>query len=64
MEMVLIRLLMCIQVGVKFDYPYHLSKKAYSNISSSVSIIKSYEKVINTGYYEIFAIHALSLVDW
>ena len=27
MEMVPIRLLMGTQVGVKFDYPYHLSRK-------------------------------------
>ena len=43
--------------------PISLIEKAHSNISSSVSAVKSYEKIINTGCYEIIATHTLLLVD-
>ena len=44
--------------------PISLIKKAHTNFSSLVSAVKSYEKIIIIGYYEIFAIRAHLLANW
>ena len=44
--------------------PISLIEKAHTNIFSLVSAVKSYEKIIIIGYYEIFAIRAHLLANW
>ena len=44
--------------------PISIIEKAHTNISSLVSAVKSYEKIIIIGYYEIIAIRAHLLVNW
>ena len=44
--------------------PISLIEKAHTNISSLVSAVKIYEKIIIIGYYEVIAIRAHLLANW